>query len=257
MLRTCPRCGDFYADDSLLFCLADGTPLASVDPRGDTWAEGARVVEEKGRVLRRLTRRLRLRRVLLMTTTVLITTAVIFVWAVNTYVYLTPQPDEPAVAAAALTPTPTPSKAPSETPSPMPTTDSAPTLPFVPFVPAVTPTPTPSPSPTPSCTARDRQRVIDAIEARQKGEWQTAIEGERDAIKRAHMPDGAIRPSITLLKLTYAFKFSKACAPLNVTATYSWRVKWADSPRMPGDEKTVGGTKTFECKKDGAAWRCG
>jgi hypothetical protein len=233
MLRTCPRCGDFYADDSLLFCLADGTPLAEVDPHGDTWAEGTRVVKEKGRVLRRLTRRLRLRRILMMTTTVLITTTVVFVVAVNTYVYFTPQPDAPVVAAA-LTPSPSPT--PSETPSP---------------------TPTPTPTPTPSCTARDRQRVIDAIEARQKAEWRTAIEGERDAIKRAHVPDGAISPSVTLLKPTYAFKFSKTCAPLSVTVSYSWQVKWADSLRMPGGEKTVSGTKTFACKKDGAAWRCG
>jgi hypothetical protein len=219
MLRTCPRCGDFYADSSLPFCLADGTPLAEVDPHGDKWAEGARVVEEKGRVLRRLTRRLRLRRVMTMTTTVLITTTVIFVVVVNTYVYLTPQPDAPVVA--------------------------------------VTPTPTPTPTATPSCTARDKQRLSDDIVARQKAEWERAIEGERDAITRAHVPDGAISPSVTLLKPTYAFKFSKTCAPLNVTATYSWRVKWADSPGMPGDEKTVGGMKTFACKKDGAAWRCG
>ena len=249
MLRTCPRCGDFYADDSLLFCLADGTPLIEVDPHGDTWAEGTRVVEEKGRVLRRLTRRLRLRRVLMMTTTVLITTTVIFVVAVNTYVYLTPEPDAPVIAAA-LTPSPTPSETPSLTPTPDLTS---------PFVPAVTPTPTPSPTPTPtpSCTARDNQRMSDDIVARQKAEWERVIEDERDAITRAHVPDGAIRPSVRLLKPTYAFKFSKTCAPLNVTVTYSWRVKWADSPRMHGDEKTVGGTKTFACKKDGAAWRCG
>jgi hypothetical protein len=255
MLRTCPRCGDFYADDSLLFCLADGTPLADVDPHAEAWAEGTRVVEEKGRVLRRLTRRLLLRRILMMTTTVLITTTVIFVVAVNTYVYLAPQPDAPVVAAV-LTPSPTPTPTPSETPTMTPTPDSPSTLPFVPaFTP--TPTPSPTPTPTPSCTARDRQRVIDAIEATQKAEWETAIEGERDAIKRAHMPDGAIRPSVTLLKPTYAFKFSKTCAPLSVTASYTWLVKWADSPRMPGGEKTIGGAKTFACKKDGAAWRCG
>jgi hypothetical protein len=52
MLRTCPECGDFFADDAPPFCPADGTPLAPAGPRG--MDEGARVVEEKARRARTL-----------------------------------------------------------------------------------------------------------------------------------------------------------------------------------------------------------
>ena len=102
LLRTCPRCGDFYADASLLFCLADGTPLADVDPRGERWAEGSRVVEEKERLLRGRARRLRLRRVLMTMTTLIITTMVVYVVTSNAVIYLSP--DEAPVVAAAVTP---------------------------------------------------------------------------------------------------------------------------------------------------------
>ena len=144
MIRTCPRCGDFYADDAVAFCLADGTPLADVPTHGDTWAEATRVVEDKVRVLRRQTRRLRLRRVMTMTTTMLIMTMVVCVIIADTYVYFVPQPEAPAIDAP-LTPTPTPLPWRSETPVPTPTQD----FPSLPFVPAVTPTPTPEATPTP------------------------------------------------------------------------------------------------------------
>ena len=150
MIRTCPRCRDFYADGSLLFCPADGMPLADLDPHDDTLAEAARVVEEKERVLRRQTRRLTRRRVMTVTTSVLITTLVVFIIVLNTYVYYrAPEPDAPEsgtpVVAAVLTPTPTSTPRRSETPVPTPTADS----PSTPFVPAFTPTPTPEASSTP------------------------------------------------------------------------------------------------------------
>lgn len=145
MIRTCPTCGDFYADVSLLFCPADGMPLADLDPQDETLTEATRVVEEKERVLRRQTRRLMRRRIITVTTSVLITTLVVIVIAFNTYDYLMLDSAAPAVAAA-LTPTPTPAPGRSETPAWTPTPDTPSSLPFVP---AVTPTPTPEATPTP------------------------------------------------------------------------------------------------------------
>jgi hypothetical protein len=261
MIRTCPACGDFYADASLLFCPSDGTPLADVSPHDETWAEGSRVVEEKERLLRSQTRRLKLRRAVMTTMTVLITTMVVCVVVVNTYIYLAPQPDAPVVVAAV---TPRPSPKPSETPRPTPTPDSPSSLPFVP---AITPTPTPSPTPTPtdkktppppSCTDDDRRRLRDDIIARNSAAWRKAIDEERDEITREYMPDDAADPGVTLSEpIRYEVTFSKACAPISVTATYAWRVKWAADPRMPAGEKKVDRTKTFACKKVGAEWRCG
>ena len=163
MIRTCPRCGDFYADDSLLFCLADGTPLADVVPHSDAWAEGSRVVEEKERVTRERSRKVMRRRVMLMTTTLLITTLVVCALAAHTYVTISPKPDEPVVAAA-LTSTPTPRRTPSETPWQTPTPDAA-SLPFA----YVTPTPTPDP-------ALPHDPAVTSTEPRAPTETQTPTE---------------------------------------------------------------------------------
>ena len=237
MLQTCPRCGDFYADASPPFCLADGTPLVAVDPHDEIWTEGTRVVEEKGRALRRRTRRLRLRRVMTMTMTVLVTMTVVFAAAVNTYVYVVPDTDAPVVVAAPPMPSPTP--VPSETPTATPTSKRTHT--------------------EQQCTARDKQRVQDSILAASRAGWERAVENdERDRIARENLPDGAVNTSVTLPKhFKYSFTFSKTCAPLAVKATYTWTVKWGDSRKLGGGKKDVGGTKTYACRKDGAGWRCG
>ena len=273
MIRTCPACGDFYADYSLGFCPADGTPLADLDPQGDAWAEAARVVEEKGRVLRRQARRLRLRRVLTTTTSVLITTLVVIVVAVNTYVYLSPGPGAPVVASA-VTPTPTPRR--SETPEWTPTPDAPSSLPFVP---AVTLTPTPDVTPTPprkttdtkktpaeTCTAADRQRLGNQIVAANSAAWQETIEGERATIIRENVPanTNALRVEVRgggaeLGRVSFAPNVSESCASASVSASYEWTVTWEvfSNGTWRRESKTVGRTKTFACRKDGGAWRCG
>jgi len=276
MIRTCTRCGDFYADGPLAFCPADGTPLADVDPRGETWAEAARVVEEKERVTRARTRRLRLRRVLTKTTSVLITTLVVLVVAVNTYVYLSPKPDAPVVAAA-LAPTPTPRR--SETPAWTPTPDAPSSLPFVP---AVTPTPTPSPTPTPTrkttptdtketketgetCTAADRQRLRDQLVAGNSAAWRGAIGAERDAVVRENVPPGEPERRIevnhgeaSLGPVSFEVSVEESCASASVAASYEWRVTWEVffNGTTKRESKTVRRTKSFGCRKDGGAWRC-
>ncbi|HVF44518.1 MAG TPA: hypothetical protein VM936_15950 [Pyrinomonadaceae bacterium] len=276
MIRTCPRCGDFYADAALGFCPADGTPLADVDPRGDAWVEAARAVGEKGRVLRRQARRLRLRRVMTLTTTVLITTLVVFVVALNTYVYLAPEPNAPVVAAA-LAPTPTPTPRRSETPEWTPTPDTPSSLPFVP---AVTPTPTPEATPTPTrkttptdtkkteetCTAADRQRLGNEIVARNSAAWKKAIEAERAEVIRANVPAGSPlratevgRGEAALGPVTFDANVSESCASASVSASYEWAVTWEvfSNGQRKKEGKSVRKTKTFACSKDGGAWRCG
>ena len=278
MIRACPRCGDFYADESLLFCPADGTPLADVDPYGEEWDEAARAVEEKERASRRRVRRLKRRRVLMLTTTVLITTLVVCVVAVNTYVYLAPEPDAPVVASA-LKPTPTPTPRRSETPAPTETPDSPSSLPFVP---AVTPTPTltPTPSPTPTrkatptdtktpaekCTAADRQRLRDDVVAGHAAAWQEAIKGERAAVIKENVPAGSPATGVevghgeaTLGPVSFDATVSETCASASVTARYEWRVTWEvfSNGRKKTESKAVGRTKTFSCEKSGGAWRCG
>ena len=96
MIRVCPKCGDYYAGEALLFCLADGAPLVNVDPNDAAWSIGTRVVEEKARVVRKAQRRLQLRRVFMTMMTMVVTTSVMFVVAVNAFIYLKPASDTPS-----------------------------------------------------------------------------------------------------------------------------------------------------------------
>jgi len=54
MIRTCPKCGGFYADKSLAFCLADGSPLIALVPGNADWHKGSSVISDKAKKLRRL-----------------------------------------------------------------------------------------------------------------------------------------------------------------------------------------------------------
>ncbi len=116
MMRTCPTCGEFYGDEALAFCLADGTPLRNIDRSSEEWNEGSRVIEEKGQALRRQERRVKWRRVFSSAVTMLIVTMVVFVVAINGWIYLKPPAKEAVVATTA------PVEDPTETHKSMPAT---------------------------------------------------------------------------------------------------------------------------------------
>jgi hypothetical protein len=125
MMRLCPKCGDYYADGSLAFCLVDGTPLVNVNSLSERWSEGARVLEGKENALRKQKRRLKGRRVLMTAMTMLITTLVVCVVAINSFIYLKPKPEE-VVVVKPLTQTSEPAE-PSGSILPSTPDDSAPT----------------------------------------------------------------------------------------------------------------------------------
>lgn len=77
MIRTCPKCRAYYADEALAFCLADGWPLLSVAPDSERWQEAVRAIEEKTQSLRKHRHKLILRRVVLGGITTLIMATVI------------------------------------------------------------------------------------------------------------------------------------------------------------------------------------
>jgi hypothetical protein len=93
MMRICPKCGTYYAADSLAFCRADGAPLVNVEPNSKNWSEGKRVVEEQTKTLRKQTRRVKLRRILTMSMSMTMITMVVSVVVLNTREYLKPNPD--------------------------------------------------------------------------------------------------------------------------------------------------------------------
>lgn len=150
LLRTCLTCGDFYADDAPPFCPADGTPLVDVYPNGEAWEEGARVVEEKSRLIQKRTRRLRLRRVLTTMMTVTVTTLIIFVVMANAVIYLNPKTEAPATVASAAKPQqPAPARGTSLPWVPPTTTGTT----LLPLPPSDSPTPDESATPDPTRTS--------------------------------------------------------------------------------------------------------
>ena len=146
-MRICPKCGAYYAADSLAFCREDGTPLVNVEPNSESWNEGTRVIEKQTKALRKKTRRQKLRRVVVTSMSVTMITMIVSAAALNSWFYFQPS----AVASQSPTPSPAPSQSPSPSPSPSlsPSTSPAPS-------PSPTPTPTPlrdmTPTPTPTPT---------------------------------------------------------------------------------------------------------
>ena len=118
MIRICPKCSAYYADESLAFCFADGTPLLNVAP-GDE-IEASRVIEEKTRATRKRRLKLRWRRIGVGALTTLILAMVVS----KSYVVETipagtipplteslpssPAPSPPAFVSLSLLPSPSP-----------------------------------------------------------------------------------------------------------------------------------------------------
>jgi hypothetical protein len=136
MIRTCPKCGDYYADALLTFCLADGTPLVNIDPHSERWNEGTRVIEEKENALRRQRRKLQWRRIVL--STMAIATLVVVVVAANSFIDVEPGREEKVAGLPS-----TPATAPAEPAGPITPTTPEETSPTLPTKTTATATPTP------------------------------------------------------------------------------------------------------------------
>lgn len=262
-MRLCPKCRDYYADASLAFCLNDGTPLIDVSPRSESWSEGERVIEEKENALRKQARKIKWRRVLFSAMTMLITTLVVFVVAVNSFIYLKPEQEEVAPGAPVSTwPTVTPSPTASpgaatiitQTPTPTPKPSSSPR-----------PTPSPSPqltsTPAPTCTDADKSREREIIIRRFGDRWRRNIESERSQVIARNAPAGADNAptgvdnaEASLGPIEYQITFPEACMPGFVRARYAWQIR----TNVNGTIRvaTVAKEKRFTCLKVGGAWLC-
>jgi len=147
-MRTCPKCGAYYSDVQLAFCLADGTPLADVSPHSEKWSNGSRTIEEKAKRLRNQKRKLMRRWILVgAMTTLTLTMAVANSFTVET---TTPR-DKP--------PIPVPSAS-----SSLPVSQSLPESAFwpTPPSPSASPSPSLSVSPSPTLVHKISGRVMSA-----------------------------------------------------------------------------------------------
>lgn len=271
MLRICPKCGDFYTDALLAFCLKDGTPLVPVSPQSESWSDGRRVIEKKEEVLRQQKRKLKRRRIWLRAMTMLIVTMVMCVVAVNSFIYLQPNPEkEPTPATTSSEPiipkpiepvdheTAIPSP-PPDTKSPVTTTSTSPTRP---------PTSSSSLPPPSKCSVADNGSEWQAISSQYRAQWRQNIFRERSNIIPRYMLDrantnllggvpkllenlGTIEPKLG--EIHYESSFPKACTAF-ITASYVWEIIRNLNGRT--NTVTIEKVKRFACVKTGETWRC-
>jgi hypothetical protein len=268
MIRTCPKCRAYYADDLLAFCLVDGMPLVNEDPLSESWREGSRVIKEKENALRKQQRKLKWRRFLLRAMTMLITIMVVCVVIVNSFIYLKPkqgEDDEPEPLTSTTAPggpsAPViPGQAGGTAPVPQPTVTPTPTAsPTATKISTPTPIPSPTlsftPTPTPQvCSDADQSREKETIVKSFGNVWRRNIEGERRKISPENAPQGFANSEASLIAIEYTSTFSKACMAGVITAKYMWQVK----TNVNGTIKVVPVTKEkkFDCVKALGKWIC-
>lgn len=231
MIRICLKCNAYYADDSLAFCLVDGTPLFNLDPSSDHWSEGVRVIEDKKNALRKQKRRIKWRRVLMTVTTTAIVTMVVYVVVANSIIYLKPKQEE-SVPTNPLKPATTPTQ-----PSVLPT-----------------PTPSPSTSPTPECSEADKMREMKTIKAKYGDVWQQSAKADPPKVSNEPTPPRAVKPEVSLRPLDIRNTI-KTCTSASVSITYEWEVRttFNGKPKV----QTVEKKRQFNYVKIGGLWRPG
>jgi hypothetical protein len=291
MMLFCPKCGDYYSDRSLGFCLADGSPLISVNPGSESWSEGARIIERKESALRKQKRRRKWRRALSVTTMLLVT-MIVYGMAVRRYIYLVPSPSpsptptttivikETPTPTIVIKETPTPTIVIRETPSPTIVIKKAPTptivireTPTPTIVIKKTPTPTivirETPTPpiiikkTPTPTRTENPQVCSNADERREEQtirsyfpaWRRNVEGERTRVIAENVPDGAKETKAMLGEIEFQVGFVTPCKSAAVTARYAWQVSYSLNG-TPSKTKTVSRRRTIGCGKIFGMWVC-
>jgi cytoskeletal protein RodZ len=169
-MRICPTCRAFYADPQLAFCLADGTPLANVDPKSERWQEGSRALEATAKRLSKVarhTRKLRWLRIVLIAVSALVLAVVMSrsFTVETTNPSQAVSPDRSPGPSPVASPSVLSSSLPSSSPSPSPSPSSSPASPSS----SISPTPTPTPVYTISGTVTSSGQPLSGVEIRLTG----------------------------------------------------------------------------------------
>lgn len=226
MIRICLRCNAYYADDSLAFCLADGTPLLNLDPSNDNWSEGVHAIQESEKKLRRQKSKLKWRRVMMSVMTSMIVIMVVLVVVANSLIYLIPKQEESAPAKP-LTAATTPED------------------------PIVVPIASPTPTPSPECSEADKMRELNTIKAKYRDVWQQTAKADKPKLK-GEPPPGEL-DAVVMLRPLDIKSVVKTCTSASITVTYVWEVKssFNGKPKIRIVEKK----KQFTYVVTGGVWR--
>ena len=289
MMRACPKCGAYYADDSLAFCLSDGTPLVNVNPSSERWNEGSQVIKQKAERLRKQKRTLKWRWIVASAITALMltlaiagsftveTTVVVYkisgrvtseskplsnvkinlegsklasVWTdANGYYTFS---DLPVGGSYTITPlAPMSFKPSSRVFNNLRSDESADFFIQNDATPTPTPTPTPTTTPTPECSEADQ---ISALKSLEPG-WRGQLQREQARIIKENAPD-IEKAEAGLERIDFQYSFPKPCATAMVTVIYTWRVSWPATPVSLGKSKNVTKETRFICRKLPDGWSC-
>ncbi len=248
-MKICPKCGGFFDDELLRFCLNDGTPLLPVNETDENWTKGLRSIKETKRIIQKETRKRQFRKLVWMLITTVLVIMVISVITLNSWIYFNNPEDEQKeitkeIPVVETTPTPEPqltiveSLTPTETPTPSPTKTPTPSL-----TPTKTPTPSPTPSPKPDCSLEKQKQFENTIENQYAKVWKDNFEkGGKNFLSSQRsnflascntqitdsqacvrifdasnitMSDSPVRKSI---------KADKQCKSVSVSITYNWTI---------------------------------
>lgn len=178
-MKQCPNCKTQYTDDTLQFCLQDGTPLVTV-PAGGHADETETVISNRTRgqqaeptiVSGRMPYeapppRRRNGTFAIVAVTALVTFLIVGLAAAGFFIYQRQRQRENARF--------TPDKPAESTPTPTPK-------------PTQTPTPSPSPSPTPSQTPVDRAEIADEVADSVSAWAEDTSSGDIDRLMRDYAP---------------------------------------------------------------------
>jgi hypothetical protein len=291
MIRTCSKCGAYYADAQLAFCLADGTPLVDVDPGSEKWNEGSRSILEKANTLRRQRRRRWWQRIAWGAMTMVLMALVVsksftvettkpspVFYKISGRVISASRPlGGVKVTLEGLNPTSTTTDAngyytfselraggeytitPRAQTSFNPSNKSFNDLrrdesaDFVAIVKVTDVKVTEEKHPPAGCSASERKRLGASLIARFAPQWRRNIEQERSRITARTFGVDVQNAVATLGPIKFQPAFTMCSAGV-ITARYAWQVK-ADLPQGL-KTVTVPGMKTFACGKVRGVWIC-
>lgn len=261
-MKFCPKCRSFYDDESLAFCLADGVPLIKLNSSNELWEEGSKAVETSRQIIQKQTRRQKFKRIsrILITTVMMI--LVISVIAMNIYIYTLPNEEEKVENIA-----PSPTK---ETPinvdvTPLPTA-------------SVTATPTPKKTATPivedeedeeikvkttdevlQCSAGEKIQIQTNIKSKFYEQWRSNLmksEGQYkylfSNLNKTPFAETGVYLDFTKEKISVLP--NSDCSKASGRFSFQWLARPISGYKLI--QTSLGGNKSFRCKKIAGNWNC-
>lgn len=294
MLKTCPKCRNFYDAADLRFCFKDGVPLVSVaDENENLRQEGKEFISRTEYRIKREIFNSRIQKIMFILITTILTILVISVVTINSWLYFNPEEEAARIEKPSPAPeptfqkiaetippeisetaTPTPNATPvieiSPEPTPIPTIEiiktPTPKPPKTPE-PIITPPPTlpptlpPNPPPTivisDNCSPDEKSKAIAFIKNKYAGMWRDAASRQKQrARKKKIAPINQLPSEQVAPDLNFTPETISVSPSKNCqTATVSIEYFWT-ARSADGKVLKTPRRQNYVCRRDGANWNC-